>query len=82
MASAAFFCHGNELATVTTATATLATAANLIRFQFALTTTSGSQDDSSSNNNTAATTTTGNGTTSTSMESFLALAKSWEKLYC
>jgi len=26
MASAAFFCHGNELATVTTATATLATA--------------------------------------------------------
>jgi len=55
MASAAFFCHGNELATVTTATATLAT---------------------------AATTTTGNGTTSTSMESFLALAKSWEKLYC
>jgi len=59
MASAAFFCHGNELATVTTATATLATAAT-----------------------TAATTTTGNGTTSTSMESFLALAKSWEKLYC
>jgi len=57
MASAAFFCHGNELATVTTATATLATA-------------------------TAATTATGNGTTSTSMESFLALAKSWEKLYC